>query len=206
MIRRFLWALVVAAIAATAAAAANSPYSIIKETAAELASRIDDQRSDVESDPELLYGVISEVLMPRFDTRYAGYLVLGKENWRSASDEQRDRFIAAFYGFLLRSYADALLEFDQDQITVIQPDSEPQGKKTVVKTEVRLGDGTQIPVNYSMRNTASGWKAYDVRIEGVSYVRNYRNQFAAEIDVKGIDEVIARLEREKPQLKNDAGE
>ncbi len=73
-------------------------------------------------------------------------------------------------------------------------------KRTVVKTQMRLDDGTEIPVNYSMRETSDGWKAYDVRIEGVSYVQNYRNQFNAEISTNGLDSVIARLERETEAL------
>jgi phospholipid transport system substrate-binding protein len=187
--------------AGLAVAADQSPYEVIEQTATDLTERLDGRTDYLEDNPAELYGLIDEILLPRFDTRYAGYLVLGKKHWRSASKEQRDDFIAAFYLFLLRSYADAILNFDQDNIRIIKPDAEPDGDRTVIKTEMRMDDGSRVPVNYSMRNGSDGWRAYDVRIEGVSYVQNYRNQFNAEITANGINEVIARLEREAVELE-----
>jgi phospholipid transport system substrate-binding protein len=187
--------------AGLAVAADQSPYEVIEQTATDLTERLNGRTDYLEDHPAELYGLIDEVLLPRFDTRYAGYLVLGKKHWRSASKEQRDDFIAAFYLFLLRSYADAILNFDQDSIRIIEPDAEPDGNRTVIKTEMRMDDGSTVPVNYSMRNGSAGWRAYDVRIEGVSYVRNYRNQFNAEIAANGINAVIARLEREAAELE-----
>jgi phospholipid transport system substrate-binding protein len=142
-----------------------------------------------------LYGVIDEVLLPVFDRRYAGHLVLGK-HWKPATAEQRDRFIAAFYAFLLKTYAKGMLEFDQDNMRVLAAEDSSKENRARVKTELKLGDGSTVPVNYSLRRSSAGWKVYDVRIEGVSYVQNYRNQFAAEISALGIDAVIARLEDE----------
>jgi phospholipid transport system substrate-binding protein len=187
--------------AGLAVAADQSPYEVIEQTATDLTERLNGRADYLEDHPAELYGLIDEVLLPRFDTRYAGYLVLGKKHWRSASKEQRDDFIAAFYLFLLRSYADAILNFDQDSIRIIKPDAEPDGNRTVIKTEMRMDDGSTVPVNYSMRNGSAGWRAYDVRIEGVSYVQNYRNQFNAEIAANGINAVIARLEREAAELE-----
>jgi len=189
-----------------AATAADSPFAIIEQTATELTARLDGRRKHLEDHPAELYTLIDEVLLPRFDTRYAGYLVLGKKHWRSATEQQRGRFIDAFYNFLLRSYADAVLSFDQGSIKVMEPDEAPDGKRAVVRTQMRLDDGSSVPVNYSMRRSSDGWKAYDVRIEGVSYVQNYRNQFDAEISANGIDQVIERLEREKVSVAGRAGE
>ena len=198
---RVRWvALCLVLLAGLAAASTDSPYDIIRLTADELTERLDGRRDYLAQNPAELYGLIDAVLLPRFDTRYAGYLVLGKRNWRAASEVQRTRFVDAFYGFLLRSYADAVLKFDQSQIKVEASDQADDGKRAVVRTTMRLDDGSDVPVNYSMRNSEQGWRAYDVRIEGVSYVQNYRNQFAAEIDANGIDAVIARLESEQPDI------
>ena len=202
MIRQYLLLLVFVLVAGRAWGAANlTPNQVIEETANAMASELDGRREYFEQHPEELYALINNVLLPNFDTRYAGYLVLGK-HWRTASDEQRSRFIDAFYNFLLRSYANAVLEFDQKRINILPPRGELGEKRAVVKTEVRLDDGSEVPVNYSMRNTDNGWKAYDVRIEGISYVQNYRNQFNAEISANGIDSVIARLENETATREN----
>ena len=182
-----------------------TPNQVIEATANAMADGLDGRRAYFEEHPEELYQLINDVLLPNFDARYAGYLVLGK-HWRTASEEQRSRFIDAFYNFLLRSYAKAVLEFDQKKINILPPRGELGEKRAVVKTEMRLDDGSEIPVNYSMRNTDNGWKAYDVRIEGISYVQNYRNQFNAEISAKGIDSVIVRLESETAARENVAEE
>jgi phospholipid transport system substrate-binding protein len=192
---------ILTALASAVLADANkTPNQVIDETAAAMASRLQGRKEYLSSHPDELYALIDEVLLPNFDTRYSGYLVLGK-HWRTASEEQRSRFIDSFYNFLLRSYANGILEFDQDNIKILPARGEVPEKRTVVKTEMRLDDGTEIPVNYSLRETDAGWKVYDVRIEGVSYVQNYRNQFNAEISTNGLDAVIARLERETVALE-----
>lgn len=180
---------------AVAVANEQTPHAILESAATSIAERLDGNKEQLEGNPDELYALIDEILLPHFDTRYAGYLVLGK-HWRSASDDQRTKFIDVFYRFLLRSYARGILEFDQQSIRFLPPRGEQDEKKVVVKTEMSLDDGTAIPVNYSMRNSKDGWRVYDVRIEGVSYIQNYRNQFNAEISAKGIDAVIARLAAE----------
>ena len=133
--------------------------------------------------------------MPHFDIRYAGRLALGK-HWKAATKDQRNRFIDAFYEFLLQSYANGVLKFNEDAITVYPTEVEPDAKRVVVKTDMRMDDGSVVPVNYSLRKSSAGWRVYDVRIEGVSYIQNYRNQFNAEISAVGIEAVIERLESE----------
>ena len=66
-----------------------------------------------------------------------------------------------------------------------------------MRTEVKKDSGEQVPVNFTLHKTPTGWKAWDVVIEGISYVKSFRTDFAAEIQQKGLDEVIARLEKEQ---------
>jgi len=184
------------AIAATVASNAQpSPHEIIETTAAAVAERLDGRKDYFDDNPDELYTLVDEVLLPNFDVRYAGRLVLGK-HWKAASREQRDRFVDVFYRFLVQSYANGILEFEQGSITVLPPQGESGEKRVVVKTKTSMDDGSQVPINYSMRRTRNGWRVYDVRIEGVSYVQNYRNQFNAEIAALGVDAVIDRLNAE----------
>jgi len=173
----------------------QTPHLIIERAANTMAERLGGRKEYLQDHPEELFALINDVLLPHFDTRYAGRLVLGK-HWTAASDEQRKEFIDVFYDFLLQSYATGVLKFDQSRVTILPLRGEPDEKRMVVKTEMRLDDGTQVPVNYSMRKSSAGWKVYDVRIEGVSYIQNYRNQFNAEIRATGVDAVIERLREE----------
>ena len=188
-----IWALCCSAFAATVGGETqSSPHVIIESTATAVANRLDGRKDFFAENPDELYKLVDELLLPHFDVRYAGYLVLGK-HWKTASAEQRDRFVDVFYRFLLQSYANGILEFEAGAIVVLPPAKEQDDKRTVVKTETRMDDGSEVPINYSMRRTSKGWLVYDVRIEGVSYVQNYRNQFNAEIAALGVDAVIDRL-------------
>ena len=118
------------------------------------------------------------------------------KHWRSASNEQRERFINAFYNSLLRKYADGLLEFDEDRIEVIEFRGDTSAKRSLVKTDVTLDDGTQVPVHYDLVNRGDRWLIFNVKVEGVSYVSNYRTELDAEIRASGLEAVIDRLESE----------
>jgi len=190
--------LLVAAGSATAAPAPTA-HEVVADAVTRMARQLDSRRQELEGNRKELYALIDNELLPQFDTDYAGRLVLGK-SWRSATAEQRKRFVDAFYNFLLRSYSSAVLKFDQNNFKILPPRVPPQDGRTVVDTEMRMPDGSMVPVSYSMHETPAGWKAYDVRIEGVSYVQNYRNQFNAEVAAKGLDALISRLERETADI------
>ena len=195
-------ALVLSAAAALAADAPeatpeNAPLALIEETAAVLQEELVGKQDYYAKNSDKLYKLIDRVLLPNFDVRYAGKQVLGKTHWTSSSEAQRERFIDAFYGFLIKTYAKGILEFDQDKFAVDpEPSYAKNGKKALVRTELIIEGGDNVQVNYALRNADEGWKIYDVRIEGVSYIQNYRNQFNAEISARGIDAVIVRLETE----------
>ncbi len=171
------------------------PDEIIEATASSIAGQLKGRRDYLRENRGELYALINAVLVPHFDMRYAGRLVLGK-HWKGATKDQRNQFVDVFYEFLLQSYANGVLRFDEDALTVYPAKAGEDKKRVVVRTEMRMDDGSQVPVNYSMRKSKSGWRVYDVRIEGVSYIQNYRNQFNAEISALGIDAVIERLQSE----------
>jgi phospholipid transport system substrate-binding protein len=200
--RAALLALVLAGGAA-GAATGQTPNQVVETTANELARRIEGRQAELEKNPEALYALVNDVFLPVFDTDYAARLVLGRHG-RSATPAQRQAFIDAFYDFLLRSYARYVLRFEKDKVKILPPGrSQPGGDRALVLTKMALGDGKQIPVDYSLRQTPDGWKAFDVRIEGVSYVQNYRNQFDAEIAQKGLDAVIARIRADSAKVGTD---
>jgi phospholipid transport system substrate-binding protein len=205
MKRRALSSLVLAlwfAWALPAGAEAQTAHQVVKETSDNIARQLNGRQAEYAANKNALYGLIDKELLPKFDVDYAGRLVLGKA-WRNATPAQRQKFVDVFYNFLLRSYATAILKFKQDDIRILPARNEPKAGKTTVQTEFRMEDGSVVPVAYAMRETPNGWKAYDVRIEGISYVQTYRNQFNAEVAAKGLDSLITRLEKETAEI--DAG-
>jgi phospholipid transport system substrate-binding protein len=145
--------------------------------------------------PNRVRELVDKNMLPHFDTAYAAQLVLAKY-WREASAEQRKRFVEAFYQSLLQNYGEALVEFTPDRLRILPFQGNPKDKVATVRSEVRRDNGTRVPVNYSLRHTPQGWKAYDVTIEGVSYVKSFRTDFSSEIQQKGLEAVIKRLENQ----------
>jgi phospholipid transport system substrate-binding protein len=183
-------------LASLGAAAQQSPDEFVREAAELLDQAVSERKEELASDRQALYKLIDEILLPRFDQRYAAQLVLGR-HWRAASEEQRKQFIEAFYRSLLRQYSDGLLEFDLTQLQFRPYRGDPMKDRTVVRTVVTLDDGTEAPVDYGLIKRDSGWRLFDVTIEGISYVRNFRAEFNSEIQATSLEAVIKRLQREE---------
>jgi len=181
----------------------SGPTQLIETSANAMTRELEARRAELRKDPAKLAELVDRLLLPYFDVDHAARLVLGK-HWRTASAAQRERFIDAFYGSLMSNYGDALLEFTGDQIRVLPSNVAADAVSAVVRTEVRRSNGTRVPVNYSLRKTESGWKVWDVVIEGISYVKSFREDFGAEIDQKGLDAVIDRLAAQGKTLGRSA--
>lgn len=171
----------------------ESPEAVVRAAAEAILQSMEGRREHLEANPDELNAIVEQVFLPRFDTAYASFLVLGRHS-RTASPEQRARFTTALYGYIVTRYGHGLLQFDSDRLEILPMRGEPDGDRATVRTLVRLDDGSNVPVNYELRLGSGGWKVYDIVIEGVSYVRNLRSQLGSEIQTNGLDSVISRLE------------
>jgi phospholipid transport system substrate-binding protein len=181
--------------AAAPNASALTPQQLVENSAKKMLQELDANRAMYRADPAKLDALVGNVLLPNFDTEYSARLVLG-QSWRTATPEQRKRFVDAFYHSLLRNYGAALIDFTGDRFVVLPYKGEASDTTATVRTEVKKSGGDKVPVNFSLRKTPEGWKAWDVVIEGISYVKSFRTDFASEIQQKGLDDVISRLEKE----------
>jgi phospholipid transport system substrate-binding protein len=176
-------------------ASSLTPQELVENSAKKMLAELDANRAMYRSDPSKLDALVGNVLLPNFDTEYSARLVLG-QSWRTATPEQRKRFVDAFYHSLLRNYGAALIDFTGDRFIVLPYKGEAGDTTATVRTEVKKSTGDKVPVNFSLRKTPEGWKAWDVVIEGISYVKSFKTDFASEIQQKGLDDVITRLEKE----------
>jgi phospholipid transport system substrate-binding protein len=180
------------------AAAANTvderdPLTIIESTATRILQTLDSRRDEFTADPQLLRDVVREDLLPLLDLDYSARLILGRAG-RGASPEQLSAFSEAMSGVLINRYADGLLEFRSDeQLEVLPMKGNNTDKLTRIRTRIKLQNGGFTPVDYSFRKTGQGWKAFDVTVEGISYVITFRNQISPRIEAEGIDKVTAEI-------------
>ncbi|MFT3905332.1 MAG: ABC transporter substrate-binding protein [Steroidobacteraceae bacterium] len=179
--------------AAAATVDASDPGKLIDTAARAMLKQLDAHRADYRKDPARTYVLLDQVLLPHFDTQYAANRVLGTHR-QEASPEQVQRFIKVFYNFLLKTYADRLVDFTGDRLQVNPYRGKPDATSATVNTKIRKDDGTLVQVDYSLRKTADGWKAWDVVIEGISATKSFKEDFDAEITQKGLDALIQRLE------------
>lgn len=176
----------------------SSPSELVQQTAQGILKDLEANRAAYKQDPSKVATLVDKYLLPHFDSEYAARLVLA-QHWRTATPEQRKRFIEAFYHSLITNYGTYLTDFTADRLKVFPSRVEPGADHATVRTEVKRDNGDRVAVNYSLHKTADGWKAYDVNIEGISYVKSYRDDFGSQIQQQGLDAVIARLEKgEKP--------
>jgi phospholipid transport system substrate-binding protein len=187
------------------ATAPNSlgPQELVDQSAKRMLAELDANRATYQKDPSKLESLVANVLLPNFDIDYAARLVLG-QSWRTATEDQRKRFVAAFYHSLLRNYGNALLNYTSGNFTILPYKGDPNDTQATVRTEIKKSTGEKVPVNFSLHRTDAGWKAWDVVIEGISYVKSFKTDFATEIQQKGLDEVIDRLEKEGTVKPNGA--
>ena len=183
---------------APAAGAGAGPSQVVEDAAQSMLTALDKDRDAYRKDPAKVQQLVDQYLLPHFDTDFSARLVLGRF-WPTTTPEQRKRFVDAFYHSLLTNYGSALAEFTSDRLKVFPANVDPSAARATVRTEVKRDNGDRVSVNYYMRKTPEGWKAWDVVIDGISYVNSYREDFGPQIESQGIDAVIKRLDSgEKP--------
>ncbi len=176
----------------------EGPSEVVKNAAEGMLKALDANREMYRKDPSKVRELVDKYLLPHFDVDTSARAVLGV-HWRTATPEQRKRFVDAFYHSLVTNYGNALVDFTSDKLQIFPTKVEPNEERATVRSEIKRDDGDRVSVNYTMRKTPQGWKAIDVVIDGISYVKSYHDDFGAQIDQQGLDAVIARLEKgEKP--------
>lgn len=198
---RTLWAASIAVGAAlvtapaVAAAAPVPPDEVVKATTAQLQSEIARREQEFRADKRKLYAYVDQVIVPKFDQRYIAQLILAR-HWKTANDDQRKRFQAAFKNMLVNSYADALVEYHND----VKPEWMPLRMApdatdvTVQSRLIRNSGKPPVPIGFRMRLREGEWKVYDIIIENLSLITSFRSQVNSEIKRAGLDALIQKLE------------
>ena len=177
------------------AAAQETPEDVVRRVAGDLLESLEQNGDAYRSDPSRLEALVRQDLLPAMDVEYSARLILGRAG-RGATPEQIEAFANTMSDVLIERYATGMLEYrGREQLEVLPQRGELNERAARVRTRVRTTNGTQIPVDYVFRKTEDGWKAFDVIVEGISYVTTYRNQIMPQITESGIDAVTERLAR-----------
>ncbi|NQZ53662.1 MAG: ABC transporter substrate-binding protein [Piscirickettsiaceae bacterium] len=178
------------------------PQALMIDATDRMLQALKDNEEPLKEDPSIIYGLVTEILMPSFDFNKISKLALGK-NWRKASESQRERFTEEFRLLLIRTYSTAMLEYADEEIRFLPFRGDVSKKKVKVAMEILQSGGPSIPMAFSMYlNKEEAWKIYDVKIDGISLVTNYRTTFSTRIRNKGMDKLIDSLASKNQKVKD----
>jgi phospholipid transport system substrate-binding protein len=166
---------------------------VVATTAADLARTIEARRTELEADHAALYALVDTLLLPRFDMQRGSRAILA-EHWQTSSPTDRDRFVSAFYNYLVASYGDLLLYFRPDTLRVLPFEGDSTANPARVRTILTMNDKTEVDVDFVMLERDGSWRVVDIVAEGVSYVKTYRSQFRVDIATDGLESVLQWLE------------
>jgi phospholipid transport system substrate-binding protein len=178
-------------LASLPAAADSGASAAVKSASERMLSALEARRSEVERNPARIYSLVNRILVPHFDFEKITRAAVGKY-WSQASPAQRKALIEGFQQLLIRTYAKALLNYSGEEIRYL-PEKPGPKSTVVVPTEVREPGSKPVPIEYKLYKDGKDWKVYDVKIDNISLVSNYRSSFKSQIRQRGIDGLISRL-------------
>lgn len=199
----FAATLVLQPVAHAAASSAHSesaqfeqPSQMVQSVADDILKALDGHRAELRAHPQQVRAIIEKYLLPHFDAQLAADGVLGRFG-KTATKEQKARFIEAFKDSLIKNYGAFIVDFHSNMLTVYPTHVKPGTVATTVRTFFTRADGSKIPVTFDvyMPPGSNAWKVFNLSVEGVSYVQSYRADLGPQIQQYGLDAVIKRLEQ-----------
>jgi len=174
------------------AQAGTDPQDLIESVANETLTRVRADRELIKKDSKYINRLVNDLVLPHFDFERMSKWVLGKY-WRKATKAQREAFIPEFKLLLIRTYGTSLSEYSDQVIKFLPFRGKLASGDVTVRSEVDQPGGFPIPIDYKLHKKGSDWKVYDVKIDDVSLVANYRSSFSRQIRASGIDALIQKL-------------
>jgi len=190
-------------MAGVARAEMIAPDALVKTTAQDVLTIVKQDKDIQAGHQKKILALVDAKVLPHFDFTRMTQLAVGKY-WRTATSEQKQALVTEFRNMLVRTYTKAFTVYRDQTIDVKPFKMAADATEATVKTTINKPGAPPIPVDYEMRKTPDGWKAFDVSIEGVSMVTSYRGTFATQIEQNGIDGLIKTLSDKNANAANVA--
>ena len=177
---------------ATAQAQMLAPDALAKSVTEDVLAVIRADKDIQSGNQKKVLELVEAKVLPHFSFPHMTQLAMGR-NWRAANPEQQKKLVVEFRTLLVRTYTTAFTQYKNQTVEYKPPRMAAGDTDVVVQSLIKQNSGPPIAVDYSMEKTDSGWKVYNMKIEGISLVENYRNTFNTEVQKNGIDGLIATL-------------
>lgn len=180
----------------------QAPDQLVMTATDQMLDALRSERELIRDNPKHVYALANAIVLPHFDFQRMSAWVLGK-HWRRASTEEKIRFPEQFRNLIMRTYATALAEYTDETVSYQPLRADDDADEVIVKTLIERNSGPSIPVAYRMHQTDAGWKIYDITIDGISLVNNYRRTFSSEIRRGGLTALINKLAARNNRLASN---
>ena len=171
----------------------SEPEQLVRQTADEVLNVIKTRQPEFKQDPAKLYQLVDEKVLPHFDFERMTDLALGRYK-RKVKGHQKPQLVKEFRQLLVRTYGKALLDYKDEVIAYLPMRGSIDKGDVTVRTEIEQKGGFPIPLNYELYlGDDNSWKVYDISVDNISLVTNYRSSFARKIKKDGIDGLIDSL-------------
>jgi len=182
------------------AEAEPGPGQVVQTTSEQMLKVLRANRKMLDKDPDKIIGLVESIVVPQFDFVRISAWVLGK-HWRTATPEQRGRFVQEFQSLMVNTYGTALLEYSDYKISYTPVRMKEGDRVVMVRTNVDRVGSDAIDLDYRMFHGKEGWKVFDILVDNVSLVANYRTSFDQEIRESSMDALIDRLAKHNAKRK-----
>lgn len=203
ILRKFAGLAFLSGLASAVVAADLPPDQLARNTTQEVLAILKADKDIQSGNTQKVHELVEAKVLPHFDFNRMTQLAVGK-HWNTATPQQKQSLVKEFRALLVRTYATSLTEFSNQAIEFKPLAMASDATDVTVQTEIKQPGGKPIPIDYAMYKTAFGWKVYDVAIDGVSLVINYRGSFANTIRQSGIDGLITLLEAKSKSMSKPA--
>jgi phospholipid transport system substrate-binding protein len=185
---------------APATAQELGPEELVKKLTSDVMTSIKTDKDLAAGDKQKALKLAEEKILPHIDFQEATRLAVGRA-WRDATPEQRKRLVDEFRSMLVRTYSNALEGYQGQEMKVLPSRNKAGDSEATVRNQFTRAGGKPVPIDYQMRKTDSGWKIYDISVEGISLVLTYRSEFDQVVKQEGIDGLIKRLSQKNAPPK-----
>lgn len=188
------WALGLVLLVSFEMTFAAGPVDMLQSVSNQMLSYLQQHQSQLSSQPKLISAMVERVLVPHIEVNRMAGTVVGRQIWQQATPEQKNQFVQAFKSLVIKTYADALASYNNDQIRFYPLRGGDNGQSATVNSVIIRQNGQRISISYNVIKQNSQWWITDFSIEGVSMVQSYQSQFAGPLSQGGLTGLTQRLE------------
>lgn len=180
--------------------AISSPLELLQSTSNQLISALQRNQATLRTKPQIVYGIVNQILLPHVDVMSMSSRALGRDAWINASSNQRQAFAQQFVTLLIRTYSSALAQYTNERVNFLPMRGDYSNQPRVQVNSVIIREsGPSINLSYRLMREDEQWMLYDFSVDGVSIIESFRSQFAGELQQSGLNGLITKLAQHNNQ-------